>query len=71
MKKFNGVDFRVSFAILFAVWIWVLCCSCNAEKQFYRIMERQARKSQKEMRGEGKHRWRGGPFEQNKQFTGY
>jgi hypothetical protein len=48
-----------------------VCCSCNAEKQFYRIMERQARKSQKEMRGEGKHRWRGGPFEQNKQFTGY
>lgn len=29
------------------------------------------RKTQREMRGEGKHKWKGGPFQQNKQFTGY
>ena len=29
------------------------------------------RKTQREMRGEGKHRYKGGPFQQNKQFTGY
>lgn len=71
MKNFKGVPVRVSISILLLVWLWVLCCSCNAEKQFTRIMERQARQSQKEMRGEGKHLWKGGPFKQNRQFTGY
>lgn len=29
------------------------------------------RKTQREMRGEGKHLWKGGPHKQNKMFTGY
>lgn len=31
----------------------------------------QIRKTQKEMRGDTRHKWKGGPHRQNRMFTGY
>ena len=61
-KKVNWL--RVQTILIISFWVLQLFCSCNVEKQ-------QQRKTMKELRGEGKHKWKGGPFPMNRKFIGY
>lgn len=65
MRKGNNSILLIGYII---VWLLLLglarfLSSCGEQ--------REIKKSQKEMRGETKHIWKGGPHKQNKRFVGY
>lgn len=65
MRKGNDFVVLVLYVILWIVLL-VICYSLAGCGEGSKI-----RKTNRELRGEGKHSWKGGPFPQNKKFVGY
>lgn len=63
----------IQLVVMALMVIYTLCCgSCiPPEKMQDRQDRKQAKRDQRDFRGEGRHKWKGGPFEQNKMFVGY
>lgn len=71
MTKQEKNKIIVQLVIMALLILYVLACGCGVDRMQEIRERRQVRKDQREMRGEGRHKWKGGPFPQNKQFTGY
>lgn len=61
----------VQLVIMALLILYVLACGCGVDRMQEIKDRHQVRKDQKEQRGEGRHKWKGGPFPQNRQFIGY
>lgn len=63
----------IQLVVMAILVIYTLCCGgcISPEKMQDRRDARQNIRDQKQFRGEGRKKWKGGPLEQNKMFTGY
>ena len=65
MKRSYDVALLAGYIIVWLLFLFVarVLTGCGEA--------REVRKTQREMRGDTKHKWKGGPHRQNRMFTGY